>query len=248
MTRKHITGFSVLALAATLLITGCSREKFTPPAGENFDLAGKSYVRFYNGALSTVRNYLYNGDVPLTGAAVAYGGVFPSSAGFYGAVNAGQQNLRILDTTTATAQNPINISADFAAGKYYTIFTYDTLTSVKHLAVEDQIVVPADTSSRLRFVNLPFSRTDIPNVDIYSKKANQNIFSNVSPLSATDFIPYASVQSDTLYVRPTGTTTNLATLNSFVTSRKRSYTIIFRGNYNVTTGATARTLTALLTY
>lgn len=237
-----------MAVASTLLIIGCSREKFAPPAAENFELAGKAYIKFYNGALSTARNYLYNGDVPLTGAAVGYGGVFPSSAGFYSAVNAGQQNLRILDTTTATIQNPISISGDFAAGKYYTIYTYDTVTTVKHLAVEDQIEVPADTTARVRFVNLPFSRTDIPNVDIFSKKANQNIFSNVSPLSATDFIPYASVQSDTLYVRPTGTTTNLATLNSFVASRKRSYTFIFRGNYNVTTGATARTLTSLLTY
>lgn len=248
MTRKYITNITVLAFLAALLITGCKRETFKPLATENFELANKAFIRFYNAALSTTKNYLYQGDVPLTGAAVAYGGVFPSSAGFYGTVNSGQQNLLIKDTTTGTTQNQVSVSANFDAGKRYTIFTYDTATSVKYLAVEDVIEVPADTSARLRFVNLPFSRTDVPNVDIFSKKANQNIFTNVSPLSATSFIPYTSVQSDTLYVRATGTTDNVATLNNFIASRRRSYTLIFRGNYNATSGATARTLTSLLTY
>lgn len=248
MTRKNITGFSAVAVMAVMLIFSCKRETFKPLATENFELSNKAFIRFYNAALSTTKNYLYQGDVPLTGAAVAYGGVFPSSAGFYGTVNSGQQNLLIKDTTTGTTQNQVTVSDNFDAGKRYTIFTYDTATSVKYLAVEDVIEVPADTTARVRFVNLPFSRTDIPNVDIFSVNANQNIFSNVSPLSTTDFIPYASVQSDILYVRPTGTTTNLDTLSNFVASRKRSYTFVFKGNYNVNYGATERKLTSLQTY
>lgn len=248
MTRKYFTQLTALALLAAILIAGCKRENFQPMAVENFDIANKSFVRFYNAAISTARNYLFQDDTPLTGAAVAYGGFFPSSAGFYSAVNSGQQNLLIKDTSSTATQNQVSISHNFEAGKRYTIFTYDTATTVKYLAVEDVIEVPQDTTARIRFVNLPFSRNPIPNVDVFSKRANQNIFTNISPLSVSDFIPYASIQSDTLYVRPTGTTTNMGTLLSFIASRKRSYTLIYRGNYEASSGATARTLTQILTY
>ena len=241
----YITGASLVSIS---LLISCQRETFAPPVKENFDLGDKAFVRLYNGAVGTARNYLFLNETPLTGAAVGYGGFFPASAGYYSAIPAGQMNLTIKDTITAAVQPEVPVAANFEAGNRYTIFTYDTATQAKQLTVQDQIEVPADTTARVRFVNIPFSRNAIPNVDVYSKRKGANVFSNISLNSATDFIPYEAAQTDTLYVRETGTTTNLATMNTFAPSRKRSYTIVFRGAYGASTGATARTLTNFLTY
>ena len=63
-----------------------------------------------------------------------------------------------------------------------------------------------------------------------------------------DFISFRAGISDTLYVRPTGTTNNLTQLNGLVATAKRNYTVIFRGSYRSTTGTAARTLTSFLSY
>jgi hypothetical protein len=86
----------------------------------------------------------------------------------------------------------------------------------------------------------------MPNVDIFSIKRQENIFTNISPTTVTEFIPIASALNDTLFVRPTGTLTNLTQLNGLVPTARRTYTVIFRGSYRVTTGAAARTLTSFL--
>ncbi|MCF1715111.1 DUF4397 domain-containing protein [Flavihumibacter sp. RY-1] len=241
----YTTGASMLAIS---LLIGCQREKFAPPVKENFELSDKAFVRLYNGAVGTARNFLYLNENPLTGAAVGYGGLFPATGGFYSAIPAGQLNLNVKDTITGAVQPVVPVAGTFDAGKRYTIFTYDTATQAKQLTIEDRVEVPADTSARVRFVNIPFSRNAIPNVDVYSKRRGANVFSNISLNSATDFIPYEAAQTDTLYVRETGTTTNLATMNTFAPARKRSYTIVFRGAYGASSGATARTLTNFLTY
>lgn len=235
-------------LAISLLI-GCKREKFAPPVKENFELSDKAFVRLYNGAVGTARNFLYLNETPLTGAAVGYGGLFPATGGFYSAIPAGQLNLNVKDTITGAVQPVVPVAGTFDAGKRYTIFTYDTATQAKQLTIEDRLEVPADTSARVRFVNIPFSRNVIPNVDVYSKRKGANVFSNISLNSATDFIPYEAAQTDTLYVRVAGSEIGLDTLVTFSPARKRFYTLVFRGNYNINANVpTARTLTNFLTY
>jgi hypothetical protein len=242
----YITGASLVSIS---LLISCQRETFAPPVKENFDLGDKAFVRLYNGALGTSRNYLFLNETPLTGAAVGYGGFFPASAGYYSAIPAGQMNLTIKDTITAAVQPAVPVAANFEAGNRYTIFTYDTATQAKQLTVQDQIEVPADTTARVRFVNIPFSRNAIPNVDVYSKRKGANVFSNISLNSATDFIPYEAAQTDTLYVRVAGSEIGLDTLLTFSPARKRFYTLVFRGNYNINTNVpAARTLTNFLTY
>jgi hypothetical protein len=95
--------------------------------------------------------------------------------------------------------------------------------------------------------------------DIFSVKRNANIFMNVQVTEVTDYIPYASALTDTFYIRPTGTTTNLQNFVPSTTSppgafanilailtptQKRSYTLIFRGGYRATTStnSTVRSL------
>ena len=214
---------------------------------EQQDLSNKAMVKVYSSTLGATRNYVYFDNLPVTGAGIAYGNLFPSVS-FYAAIRPGNLNVEIRDTLLTTTQNAIRFSSNFQAGKYYTIFTYDTLNAAKQVTVEDKIVVPNDTTARIRFANMIYSRTAVPAVDIYSIKQKANIFTNVAVSRVTDFIPFASDIADTLYVRATGTTVDLTQLNAIVPREKRSYTVVFRGVYQLTTGTLARTLTSFTTY
>jgi Domain of unknown function (DUF4397) len=214
---------------------------------EQTDLTSKSYLRVYNSVINTSRNYVYVDKIPITGAGIVYGALFPSVS-YYSAIDAGNREMLIKDTLVTSTQKPISFTSTFDAGANYTVFTYDTVNNTKYLLVKDIIEQPTDTTSRLRFANLAFSTTPVPNVDIYSLKSKANIFTNVSTAQVTGFIPFASNISDTLYVRTTGTTTNLAQLNGISPAERRSYTIVFRGRYATTTGTIARTLSSFTTY
>lgn len=240
MKRINLKYSGLILLAGALVLSACKKE-FNKVIGDNTD-PDKSYFRVYNAAISTVRNYVYVNNIQVTGAAVAYTGLFPST-GYYSAVTPGGNQILIKDTLVTSTQNQVSFSAIFEKGKRYTVFTYDTLTRVKYKLVYDDIVVPTDTTARVRFANMIHSAVTIPNVDIYSTRRASNVFTNIAPTGVSPFIPYAS-QNDTLYVRATGTTTNLATLSNFFPTAKRSYTVLFRGVYQTTSGALARTLTS----
>lgn len=214
---------------------------------EQTDLNSKSYIRVYNSVINTSRNYVYVDNVPITGAGLNYGALFPSVS-YYSAIDAGNREILIKDTLVTSTQKLISFTSTFDAGENYTVFTYDTVNNTKYLLVKDIIEQPTDTTSRLRFANLAFSKTPVPNVDIYSIKSKANIFTNVSTAQVTGFVPYASNISDTLFVRATGTNTNLAQLNGILPAERRSYTIVFRGRLASTTGTIARTLSSFTTY
>jgi hypothetical protein len=145
-----------------------------------------------------------------------------------------------------TTQNVISLLTPFEQGKYYTLFLYDSTNAVKQKLVTDEIVVPADATARIRFANFIYSTTAIPNVDVYSFKKGGNVFTNISPTSVTDFISHPA-GADSFFVRPTGTTTNLFKL-AMTPASKRSYTLVFRGQYGTSTGTLARTLSSFLSY
>src|SRR5258706_4377504 len=135
--------------------------------------------------------------------------------------------------------------------KQYTVFTYDTTTAAKQITVVNNIVIPSDTTARVKFANFIWSRTGVgPTVDIFSKQRNANVFSGIAPTQVTEYIPYAAALSDSLIVRVAGTLTPLDTA-VFSFARKRSYTLIFRGRAtnDETAGATfPRTLSSFVNY
>ena len=243
MNIKSIT----IALASIIVLAACEKE-YKSILSEETNLGVTAFVKFHNGIINSNRTYIYSDLVPLNGATIAYGTVFPSLSPSYSAVNAGTRAIAIRDTLAPSTQYPISFSTAMTGGNYYTIFAYDSLNAPKYKVVQDNIQVFNDTSARIRFANFPFSTTAIPNVDIFSQKQQANVFTNISTTSVTDFISYRAGISDTLYVRPTGTTTNLTQLNGLVPTAKRNYTVIFRGSYRTTAGAAARTLTSFLSY
>lgn len=233
-------------IVGSILMISCEKE-FEKIVVEDKELDNKAFLKVYNGAVNTNRNFVYIDNVPVTGSILAYGALFPST-GYTATVEPGSRAVVVKDTLASSTQTPVSFTSAFEAGKSYTIFTYDTVNAVKYKMVADQIEIPADTSARLRFVNLIYSSTPLPNVDLYSTRRGANIFSNVALAQVTDFIPYASNSVDTLYVRATGTTTNLTPLFSIRPTEKRSYTVVYRGRYGTTTPSTAALLRSLTSF
>ncbi|MBN8685471.1 MAG: hypothetical protein J0M10_00575 [Chitinophagales bacterium] len=233
-------------LLIIVLATGC-KKNYEQPVDANYSYADKSIVQLYNATLSTTRNNLYINSTQINGTPLSYGSLFPSNAyGFSSPI--GLASFLIRDTLSTSTQPQLSFAQNLQGGKNYTIFMYDTMSAVKQKTIETPVVIPADTTARIRFANFIFSKTIIPAVDIFSKKRNQNIFTNISTTEVTNYIPFASKITDTLYVRATGTTTDLAALNGITPTSKRGYTIIFRGSYSITTGTLARTLSSFVNY
>lgn len=236
--------------AAILMITGyvsCTKE--TPLlAVTQTDFSSSSSVQIFNGTVRSARNFVYVDGVVVNGSALNYGGVFPGSA-YSIKVNAGTRSILIKDTLPTTTQVPLTFNQNFDAGKSYTVFTYDTITSMKQTTVVNNITVPKDTTSMLRFANFIYNATPVANVDVFSFRrgvagTGVPVFKNVATAQVTDFIPYSSGLTDTLYVYPTGAISPLLVklvIPSFIPTR--SYTTVYSGSYSGT-----KTLSTFATY
>ncbi|TMI62683.1 MAG: DUF4397 domain-containing protein [Bacteroidetes bacterium] len=244
-----------ITLSFIAVLAACKKDYYSRRAQVNTELSEKAGVQLYNSIIGSNRSYLYVDFKPVNGATIAYGTSFPSGAAAF-SVNNGLRNFLFRDTLVTSLQTAISINETLAPSSNYTIFAYDTVNAAKSKLVTTNIVVPADTSARIRFVNLIYSKTAIPNLDIYSAKKKAVIYSNIAPETVTDFMPYASFLTDTLIVRTTGSTTNNL-INRTTAGRiplqliinptpKRSYTMVLRGSYytDTSTQTNLRTLTS----
>lgn len=234
--------FPALLLLAAFVSQSCTKD-VPHVAATDTNFSNAATVQVFDATVKSARTYIYVDNTPVSGAAVAFGGVFPGTAYAF-KVSAGTHSFLIKDTLATSAQVPLTFSQALDGGKSYTIFTYDTITSIKQVTVANNITVPKDTSCMLRFGNFVYNSTALPAVDVYSYRrgASTPVFSNVAPAAVTDFIPYASGLTDTLYVYATGTTAPLI-VKSFVTSLTptRSYTAAFSGSYKGTKAVTTFT-------
>lgn len=237
-------------LSGACFLASCDKEE-EREIPEQMNLNTKAIVKVYNATIGSTRNNIYIDNIAVTGTSgvYGYGTAFPNTV--YGfAVEPGTRTVLIKDTAATTTQTPVTFTGTFEAGKVYTIFTYDTLNKAKAKMVETPIVVPADTSIRLRFANFAHLHTgNSPNVDVFSKRMNRNIFSNIGFTSVTDYITYPQI-IDTFFVTAAGTSTPiLDTLVPFSPTQKRSYTLVWRGRYLVNNNATlSRTLSSFADY
>lgn len=248
MKAKSIYKKGLVFLLTGLALAACTkRQTLTIPTTGDFGTT--SMVQVYQATVNATRNYVYVDAFPITGATLASGSVFPSGNGTIAAnIQPGVRAFLVRDTLAAATQVPLSFVTDLTPGSNYTIFLYDTINSPKQKTVQTNIVIPADTTARIRFANFVFSATQVPAVDIYSKRRNVNLFTNIPTTEVTNFIPVPSAFNDTFYVRETGTTNLLATLNGLNPTRKRSYTLVFRGRYQSTTGGVVRTLSSFVNY
>ncbi|HET9824358.1 MAG TPA: DUF4397 domain-containing protein, partial [Chitinophagaceae bacterium] len=181
-------GISCLTIAATsFLYISCKRE--TPQvAAIDTNFSNSATVQVFNATVKSARNYIFVDGSPVSGSGLAFGAVFPASA-YAIRLPAGSRSFLIRDTSSTSTQPPLNFTQTLDVGKSYTIFMYDTLTSPKQSAVVNNITIPTDTTSRLRFANFVYSSTSIPNVDVYSFRRGTAapVFANVANGTVTDF-------------------------------------------------------------
>lgn len=239
-----ITVGSLAMVVTTLTMLSCKKEIRKEHSTDDYDYTNKSFVQVYNGIINATRNTVTVDGNLVTGSLLAFNSNFPSTPSNF-AITAGFKEFLVRDTLLTSTQVPLSFAENLQAGNYYTVFLYDSLNSPKKKIVQNNIVIPTDTTARVRFANFIYTTTAVPNVDIFSLKRNANVFINIPITGVTDYLPYASALNDTLYVRETGTLNQLAALNGFNPTRLRSYTLVFRGRYQ-TTGTTgiARLLTA----
>lgn len=254
-----LTAIPVLSLG--LLFQACTKKRDLVIT-EQTNFTNSTIAQVYIATVNASRNYVYVDAKQVTGAALTSGSVFPSTGpGFQ--TSPGIKAFLVRDTLGTSTQVPFSFAENMQFNKNYTVFMYDTTTAPKQKTVETSIVIPSDNSARLRFANFVYTPTGITAFDIFSKKKNAVIFTNVQVSDVTSFIPYPSGVNDTFYIRPTGTSTNLqnlrptpapptyidifATLNP---TAKRSYTLVFRGGYRayITTNSTLRTLSVFANY
>lgn len=231
----------ILSAVTLLTIYSCKKDYHKTVADYVPSLENYAFIKVINGTVGSARTYVYQDAViePMTGSPLSTTGYFPNTT-TYAALYQGNRTIIIKDTASNTTQKTISYTGNFTAGSYYTVFMYDTAASAKYLLVQDKIETPTDTTARIRFANLIYSSTAVQNVDLFSTRMNTNLFTNVNVGQVTDFAPFASRNTDTLYVRSTGTTTNLAQASITPTSG-RSYTAVFEGRYQTASGTYSAT-------
>jgi hypothetical protein len=255
--------FSILAVVAVILFADACKKPYSYIQNVDSDLANNSSTAQIFGACAKMtRNYTYVDGVQVSGSALAFGGVFPGAA-YSVRLTPGTHNILIKDTLSTTLQVPLTYAQVFDLGKFYTLFLYDTTASPKMLAVKNNITIPLDTSCMLRFANFIYNPTAVPNVDVYSFRkipgtpvfiagvvqmnTSTPVFTNIATNTVTDFIPYSSLLTDTLYVYATGTTTPLLAKQLVPSlTPTRSYTSAYIGSYRSL--PTAKSVTTFSTY
>ena len=244
--KKYLPGIGLVA-TISLALVACEKSldnKLTIDKG----MENSTTVQVFNALVNSNRTQVFVDTRKVSGATITQGTVFPANPNYGFNVPGGLRPFIIRDTLVSSTQVPLAFSENMQVNTHQTIFVYDTINSPKQKTVIDNIVVPTDTTARIRFANFVYNPTNVPAVDIYSVNRGTNIFTNVNVTDVTEFIPYASRETDTIYIRPTGTTTNLQNVTGstwadirliFTPTIRRSYTIVFWGSWRTTNTASA---------
>jgi hypothetical protein len=253
--KKTIYPAIIIMVMGSGLLIACTKDiKDTTPLVPNFNQLAT--VQLYNATLNTTRNFVYVNGSPILATPLVYTQTTATNATHTGsgvvyALKPGTMNFLIKDTAAAATQPEFLFANDFQANRFYSVFTYDSVNSMKQVTVPTTITIPDTGTARVRFTNLSYLKGSVPPaVDIYSKNQNANIFSNISLAQVTDFINFPARGSDSLIVRQTGTMTALDTA-TFNPTQKRSYTLVFRGRYSTNEAGGAlfpRLLTSFVNY
>jgi hypothetical protein len=240
-----LTALGVVGICS--LLSSCEKTETNLIAETTGDFSNKAVVQVVVAAPNVQRNYIYANSRVITGATIATGSLFPASGNGY-SFDPGLTSLLIKDTLGTSPQVPYTFSQNFSPG-HYTVFIADSINRLDQVVVKDNIVVPTDTSSRIRIANFVYAPFSFPGVDVYSFARQANIFTNVTAKTVTDFIPYPSrLVTDTLYFRETGTQITFLKVPFSVLTPKRSYTVLLRGSQPRGTYVGTRTTTTIATF
>lgn len=175
-----------------------------------------------------------------SGATISYNSGYPaltSNINTYATVPAGDHVFRLTKTGNVAGTDPVSIlefPRTLEAGQKYSLLLTDSIirnSSYDNIWLEDNFSIPDTGKFSLRFVNALMNDTAGAQVDVYSKRYASNIFSNVPVKGVVEFmqLPYTTL-SDTLLVRRAGTENLLTTFNTASFSRRRVYTLVYKGS------------------
>ena len=168
---KHT--FNKFIIAATSLfslgLVSCEKtfdEKIVLKAEESTTATVQVFIATVNAS----RNYVYVDAKPVNGAALVSGNLFPAS-GIGVSVPAGLRSMMVRDTLSTSTQTQLAFSQNLQPGMGYTVFVYDTINAVKQKTVETSLIVPSDTSCRIRFANFAYNgNAATPAIDVVSRQ------------------------------------------------------------------------------
>ena len=244
----HILLFSCIAF----LFFSCSKQldkigTVTGPDGYAYIKIGQYSPSFRNIVNGRDSFNVYVNGIKINGSFLTFGSLFPSVSNLYATVPTGNQLIRMTvnGVNTADSVTLIGFTKNLVAGTYYSFFLTDSLFSTdptKQMFIQDNFARTDTLHYTVRLVHA------IPNdfggnIDVYSYRLGANMFSNISPSTATPFVsePY-TFTFDTLSVRRAGTLTELYKYTSVTFARERAYTLVYKGGPTLTTGTKARSL------
>jgi hypothetical protein len=179
----------------------------------------------------------------------------------YAAVRTGDQHIRLSlqGKTLIDSLTIIDVPFYLGPNTKYSIFITDSfkLTPSKYI-FQDNFLTPDSGKYAVRFAHMVVNDTAGKKVDVYSVKQATILFSNVAPGTVTDFMSLPLKSGDTISILRAGTSFELTRYPpsnpSPITSgpsaitysnSKRVYTIIYKGDGKLTTGAKQRSVIVL---
>ena len=201
----------VLALAATLALTGCSDDNDNPVA----PVSQASVMVVHASPDAPAVDLLVDNTVQGTNLA------YPSNTAYLG-VNAGTRNVKV--NVTGTTTTVINADLALTAGAHYTVFAADSVSQIAPVVVTDDLTMPASGKAHVRFVHLS---PNAPAVDV-AVTGGGVLFSNVAFKSAAAFLPVNAGTYD-LEVRVAGTSTVALSVPGVTLQNGKIYTIFAKG-------------------
>ena len=215
---------------------------------------------------------LFVNDVKLNTTNLTYNSLFPYSVNAsttsitatYAAVPSGNVRIKLSNPGGNSPDSfaIMTLERQLAAGKYYTFLLTDSIKldrDSSKIFIEDEKPVAALAGNyNLRFVHATSKAVD--SIDVFSFARNANIISGLKPNSVTGFISlgYNPSVTDTIIIKkkavPAGTGEVLAKypLNAANvgggTLNGRSFTLYYKGDATLTTGAKSPSVSAYLNF
>ena len=242
---------SIILLIAFSLVLSWSCDKKIAYIDSATDTQGLAFIKIVDAAPnfrqvfkgSDSFNVFVNGQ-KVNGSFLTYNSLFPTATNLYAGVPAGPQSVRLSvhSTTNSDLITLASFNKTLDAGSYYSfIITDEALNAneTRQMWIKDNFALTDTNHVTLRFIDAVLN--DPTSVDVYSTNNAANIFTNITPGTATTFTTLNyNLTSDILSIRIAGTLTEITKVTGAVLTRSRAYTLLYRGT-NGGTGTKART-------
>jgi len=227
--------------------------------------AADSFNVFFNGAKVNSPFMTFNSLFPISVNSSGTAGNLITNS--YLAIAPGQQTIKL---SVAGVVNPdsiaiLSLTKTLVAGKMYSLIVTDSIKSTRdssQIFVQDTWINPAPGYINVRLVHAVLNDTVGKTVDLYSYAKNATIFTGIKPGQATAFsaLGYNIQTPDTFYITRSGPAAATPLSGRAILAKllfapistgavpQKTFTLYFKGDGNLTSGAKARSLASYINY